>query len=197
MLSENRRWSLFMLSALVACATTQGKSQTASVQSQSAADYYPLKTGWGWAYNVEQGGQDVLAVFTVVGNEGNQVTILNAGKQLTYALNHEGIARSENGNIVDYLLKNPIVLNNSWTVAGGVADIVRVGETITLPSGTYPGCIMVEERRQAPLRITRTTYAQGIGPIEMEMRVQNPLTQLFETQVHARLLSVTRPEANY
>jgi hypothetical protein len=186
---------LSVLLALTACATTQSSTQATLVQSQSAADYYPLKNGWGWAYNVEQGGENVLAVYAVVGNDGHTATILNAGKHLTYALTYEGIARSESGTTGDYLLKNPIVPKTTWTVLGGEASIVSVGETLTLPSGTYPRCIVVEERRHLPERITRTTYAQGVGPIEMEMRVQNPITQSFETQVRARLLSVTQPES--
>jgi hypothetical protein len=186
--------TLFSL-ALTACATTQGSNQATLVQSRLAADYYPLINGWGWAYNVEQSGENVLAVYAVVGTDGHTATVLNAGNHLTYTLTPEGIARSENGNIGDFLLKNPIVPKTTWTVLGGEASIVSVGETLTLPSGTYPRCIVVEERRHLPERITRTTYAQGVGPIEMEMRVQNPITQSFETQVRARLLSVTQPES--
>jgi len=63
-----------------------------------------------------------------------------------------------------------------------------------LASGTYHDCIVVEEVRGQPSRVTRTTYCQGEGPVAIEMRVQRPMKMEFETMVRASLLSVTRPE---
>ena len=66
---------------------------------------------------------------------------------------------------------------------------------MTLPSGTYRDCALVEEVRRDPNRVTRTTYCRDIGPVEIEMRVFSPAKQAYDSLVHARLMSVSRPEA--
>jgi hypothetical protein len=180
---------------LTACATTQGAGTTAPPPSQAAADYYPLAPGWGWAYDLERDGQTVLAVYSVTKNDGKTATLLNAGATIAYQLQADGIARQEGGIMGDYLLKNPIVPGARWPVFAGEAQITQVGATVTLGTERYLNCVVVEERRKDPTRTTRTTYAQGVGPIEIEMQVQDPLTHALATSVHARLRGVTKPEA--
>jgi len=179
---------------LAACATTQAADKHLAPPSQAATDYYPLASGWGWAYDLERDGQTVLAVFSVTGNNGQTATLLNAGESIIYEVLPEGIARRDGGLMGDFLLKNPVVLGTRWTVFSGEAQITMVGKSVTLGTEVYTNCLVVEETRKDPTRITRTTYAQGVGPIEIEMQVQDPATKAFATTAHARLRGVTKPE---
>jgi len=180
---------------LAACATTQGTEKPAIPPSQSAADYYPLAAGWGWAYDLEREGQNVLAVYSVTQNDGKTATLLNAGETIAYQILQEGIARQEGGIRGDFLLKNPIVEGAHWPVFAGEARITKVGATVTVGGERYPNCLVVEENRKDPTRVTRTTYAQGVGPVEIEVRVQDPSSDALVTTAHARLRGVTKPGA--
>jgi hypothetical protein len=79
-------------------------------------------------------------------------------------------------------------------VTDGQATIVEAGVQLALPSGTYRDCVVVEEVRGQPSRVTRTTYCKGEGPVAIEMRMYSPMKKEFESMVRASLLSVTRPE---
>lgn len=184
---------LVLAMTIAACATTQASNKPASAPSQAAADYYPLIRGWGWAYDLERDGQTVLAVYSVTGAEGQTATVLNAGETIRYAVLPEGIARHD-GLQGDFLLKNPVIEGARWPVFAGEAHITKVGAIVTVGSEVYTNCLVVEETRQDPLRITRTTYAQGVGPIDIEMQVQDGSTKSFVTTVHARIRGVTKPE---
>ena len=55
----------------------------------------------------------------------------------------------------------------------------------------YLGCVVVEVTRTEPVRIARTTFAPDLGPVELEMQVQDG--PKFITTTRARLRAVTRP----
>ena len=57
--------------------------------------------------------------------------------------------------------------------------------------GRYAGCVVVEVTRVSPMRITRTTFAPDLGPIALEMQVQDG--QTFKTTTKAKLRAVTKP----
>jgi hypothetical protein len=177
-------------SSCATSASVQAPRSTGSV----LLDYYPLLPGWGWAYDVESGGGKVLALYSVAEGRSDVAVVKNGERRLEYAILPDGIARREGGVAGDFLLKLPIRKGASWGVNDGQATIVEAGAQVVLPSGTYRDCIVVEEVRGQPSRVTRTTYCKGEGPVTIEMRVQSPMRMEFETMVHANLLSVTRPE---
>lgn len=176
------------------CATS--KSARAAYSTGNAAlDYYPLLPGWGWAYDVERDGQKVLALYAVAECHGKVAVIKNGDVRLEYLVQPDGIARREGSEPGDYLVKIPLLVGATWPVSGGHATVAEAGRAVSLPSGTYRDCAVVEETREQPNRVTRTTYCKGVGPVAIEMRVYNPMKLDFETMVRATLLSVTRPEA--
>ncbi len=184
---------LFAL-ATSGCATSKSSAAAATSTGNAALDYYPLLPGWGWAYDVERDGQKVLALYTVAESRGNVAVIKNGDARIDYLVQPDGIARREGGLPGDYLLRLPLFVGATWPVSGGHATVAEVGRVVTLPSGLYRDCAVVEETREQPNRVTRTTYCKGVGPIAIEMRVYNPMKLDFETMVRATLLSVTRPE---
>ena len=76
--------------------------------------------------------------------------------------------------------------------AGGRARIASANEELNVDSvGRYAGCVVVEVTRAEPARITRTVFAPGLGPVAIEMQVQEG--PKFVTKVKARLRAVTKP----
>ena len=169
-------------------------SASASLTGNPALDYYPLLPNWGWAYDVESEGRKVLALYSVAERRGNLVIIKNGDDRIEYLIQPDGIARREGSLPGDYLVKIPMFVGATWPVAGGHATVAEVARDVSLPSATYRDCAVVEEVRGHPDRVTRTTYCKGVGPVQIEMRVYNPMKMDYETIVRATLLSVTRPE---
>lgn len=188
---------VFVLLVLVVagCATSKTSAGAAGTTGNAALDFYPLLPGWGWAYDVESEGRKVLALYSVVERRGNVAVVKNGDDRIEYLIQADGIARREGSLPGDYLVRIPMVTGTAWPVTGGQATVVEAGREVSLPSGSYRDCAVVEEVRGQPNRVTRTTYCKGAGPVKIEMRVYSPMKMDFETIVRATLFSVTRPES--
>jgi hypothetical protein len=181
------------LCVLGACATNGGGPDVVQPRPGiTAAEYYPLTDGWKWAYDVEQDGTNILATYAVV-EVKEKLSVVQAGdERLTYLMAPDGVAQFEGSAIGDYVIKDPIKPGAEWAVAGGRARIASVNEEATIEgAGRYGGCVVVEVTRTDPARITRTMFAPGVGPVAIEMQVQEG--PKFVTKVRARLRAVTKP----
>jgi hypothetical protein len=176
----------------LACATTQKTAERTPPPEQAAA-YFPLAPGWKWAYEIEKGGEKILATYAALQQIGDTVIIQAGEERNGYAILSEGIARRESLSPGDFILKTPIRAGATWSLAAGRATVVSVGGDVTVPAGTYANCAVVEEARSNPDRVLRTTYAAGVGPIALEYQVSNPDTRKFDMVLRARLLGLTRP----
>jgi hypothetical protein len=157
----------------------------------AAVDYYPLQAGWKWSYDIEKDGQHILSFYSVMERIGDSVIVQAGEDRLLYAITPQGIARREGAVLGDFLLKDPIATGASWPVAQGKAQIVSIRQSLTVPAGTYAGCVVVEETRSEPNRIVRTTYAPGVGPVQVELQVQDG--GKFVTTTRATLRGVNKP----
>jgi hypothetical protein len=176
----------------VGCATAGGTSNDIKPRPNlTAADYYPLAPGWKWAYDVEKDGVNILATYAVVERNGDVAVVQAGDDRLTYAVTPDGIAQKD-GLLGDYVIKNPVRVGAEWPVEGGHAHITSVSADFKLDSGEhYLGCLVVEVTRNDPVRVTRTTFAPDLGPVLLEMQVQDGAK--FTTVTRARLRAVTRP----
>jgi len=175
------------------CATSGGATEAVRPRAGiTAADYYPLADGWKWAFDVEQDGMNILATYVVLERKGG-VSVVQAGdERLTYVVTPEGVAQFDGTAIGDYVIKNPIAAGAEWAVASGRARIAAVNETVNIDSvGRYAGCVVVEVARTDPARVTRTVFAPDLGPIAVEMQVQDGTR--FITKARAHLRAVTKP----
>jgi hypothetical protein len=175
-----------------ACASTPGTGGTAvPPASLVAGDYYPLNVGWKWSYQVERDGEKILAFYSVL-ERTPQGAVVQAGEErLFYLITPDGIARKEGAVVTDFVIKSPVAVGTTWPIAGGTAAVRLVGQEITLDSGKYANCAMVEETRTDPMRLVRTTFAPGVGPVLVEVQVQDGAK--FVTATRATLRGVTRP----
>jgi hypothetical protein len=186
-------FGFFALVQVAACASTGGASDVIHPRPGiTAAEYYPLTDGWKWAYDVEQDGTSILATYAVV-EVKEKLSVVQAGdERLTYLVAPDGVAQFEGSAIGDYMIKDPIKPGAEWSVAGGRARIASVDEEANIEgAGRYGGCVVVEVTRAEPARITRTMFAPGVGPVAIEMQVQEG--PKFVTKVKARLRAITKP----
>ena len=189
--------AMLAVSALVtgaaACSATRGSTKPAFATNNALA-YYPLFQGWGWAYQVERDGGTILMTYPVIERRDDLALVGNGDDRIEYAIVDAGIARRDKGTAGDFLLRAPVTVGAQWPVTDGTAKVIERQASVNLPSGKYDDCVVVEEVRRDPNRVSRTTYCRGTGPVEIEMRVWSPIRQAYETIVHARLLAVTRPD---
>ena len=192
-----------LLSSLLSCAGAPAPTATArAAPPEEALEYYPLQTGWKWAYDVERGGERILAVTAVQERRPNAALLQAGGETLRYDIGPAGIARAglpgldeatKRATSTDFLIKNPVRPGSSWPIDGGTATITGVGRSVTVAAGTFDNCLIVEEARSGPPRLVRTTYAPGVGPVALESLVQIPGRSSYETTLRASLRGVTRP----
>ncbi|HSS38125.1 MAG TPA: hypothetical protein VLT58_05095 [Polyangia bacterium] len=185
---------LVVLAVVGAACATQGpaSNEIKSRPNLTAADFYPLSPGWKWAYDVERDGLNILATYAVQERTGDTAVVQAGDEKLTYVIGPQGIAQVEAGVAGDYVIKNPIAAGSEWPVSGGKARIASVTADFRMESGEhYLGCIVVEVTRTEPVRIARTTFAPDLGPVALEMQVQDG--PKFVTTTRARLRAVTRP----
>jgi hypothetical protein len=178
---------------LLGCATGGGTPNDIKPRPNlTAADFYPLAPGWKWAYDVEKDGMNILATYAVLERTGDTAVVQTGDEKLTYAVTPDGVAQKDGGMLGDYVLKNPITAGAEWAVEGGRAHVASVTADFKLDSGEhYLGCVVVEVTRTDPVRVTRTTFAPDLGPVMLEMQVQDG--EKFTTVTRARLRAVTRP----
>jgi hypothetical protein len=186
-------WRLGILLGLaVGCASTPANPVIAPRPNLKAADYYPLTSGWKWAYDLEKEGMNVLATYAVVERNGD-VAVVQAGEErLTYAIGSDGVAQKDGMAAGDYVIRDPLTVGAGWAVSGGRAKIVAVNTEVNVESiGRLGGCVVVEVAREEPSRIVRTTFAPEVGPVALELQVLTG--QKYVTTTRAQLRAVTKP----
>ena len=158
----------------------------------TAADYYPMTSGWKWAYDLERDGTTMLATYAVLERTGDGAVIQAGDERLAYAVTPDGIAQRGPDGMGDYVIKNPLRVGSEWPVQGGGAKIVAVDQEVNVESiGRLRGCVTVEVTRADPMRVTRTTFAPDVGPVAIEVLVQD--NGRLTTSARAHLRAITKP----
>jgi hypothetical protein len=176
---------------IAGCGTTPATPPGGTSKARLASDFYPLDAGWKWAYDLDRQGEHLLAVYAVLERTPDAAIVQAGDERLEYAVTAAGVAQKEGVVVGDFVLKNPIALGAEWPVAAGRAKIASVSETVQGPAGEYTNCVVVEVLRTDPTRLTRTTFAPGVGPVAIEVQVQSQ--GRFETTMRASLRGVTKP----
>jgi hypothetical protein len=185
---------LFLMLALGAagsCATNDAAVKHVARTGLSAADYFPVARGWKWAYDLEKDGQKILAIYSVVERTPEGATIATGDERLSYAVSAQGFAQMDARGVGDFVLKNPIAKDATWPVTGGTARIVSTTEEVTVDAGHFYDCAVVEVTRSDPPRLARTVFAPDVGPIVIEVQVQQG--GKYVVAMRASLRAATKP----
>jgi hypothetical protein len=133
-------------------------------------DFFPLAVGRRWTFLDRSPQAPAPARRTV--------TIVSRDGQGYFLDDQRGALRVDGDCLQDRsrrLLCAPIAVGHGWTSVVGPSateryEIVGVGEKVTVPAGTFDGCVRVRSQLRAAgvESIAELTYAPGVGPVRLE-----------------------------
>lgn len=131
----------------------------------SLAEYLALEGDTVMAYDtlVEGGGERGTIIVQVAEVRPGRFELMNGGHTETLDVTPEEIRLVRGG----FLLKAPLRVGACWTGRQGEVCVASVDRAITVPAGTYSGCIeTVEQTREAG---TRSVFCRGVGLVLLEV----------------------------
>ncbi len=162
---------------LLACAGSQatkpspGSSGLAPGASGPApGDYFPLAVGNSWTFldRSPQQKEPARRTIRIVSRDADGYFVDDA----------KGALRADADCVHDRfrrLLCVPIRAGARWTSVVGPAsteryEIAGAGETVTVPAGTFHGCVRVRSQLRAGKveAVSELTYAPAVGPVRLE-----------------------------
>lgn len=146
------------------------------VSSGSTAErFFPLVDGNAYHYEtvtlgdeaVSSGGLLMARVHRSSATSG-ELRLPTSTRRIEYA--SDGVVSVGATGERTYVLKEPLARGNAWPGEhGGQTRITATDVSLTVPAGTYAGCVTTEELRggDAPMRVT-TTYCPDVGIVSLE-----------------------------
>jgi hypothetical protein len=157
-----------MLLALMACA--HAPPAPPALPSAAPGDYFPLAVGNTWVFLDRSPKQ--------AGAARRSVRIVKRDADGYFVDDQRGALRADPDCVHDRarrLLCRPLRPGATWMSVTGAStteryEIAGVGETVTVPAGTFTGCVRVRSqvRAEGLEQVAELTYAPGVGPVRLE-----------------------------
>ncbi|MBI2374986.1 MAG: hypothetical protein HYV07_13400 [Deltaproteobacteria bacterium] len=162
-------WLTTLPFVLAACATAPSKNDSATPLS---TEYAPLNPGANWTYEVKFLGQEGQMKVTQVEEDADGFVLddRNGSWKHTAA----GLRDKQR-----FLLMHPLAPGHTWSARVGPTVketfvIESVGESCTVPAGTFANCLVVKSSIAEP-KVTlhvRWIWAKGIGLAAFETSIE-------------------------
>lgn len=151
------------------CASGKGAAKS-DVKGSTAAEYYPLKVGNSWTYDVKLLGQKAAKTVTLVKQEESWFVDSDDPPQ-RLAADAYGVRDDKR-----YLLREPVQVGTTWTNVVSVEavehyKILSTGSPCQVVAGKFSDCVVVESRLRVPqgqgMLINELTFARGVGLVRI------------------------------
>jgi len=153
-----------------ACASAPAPPAAAPPAAADPAAFFPLAVGNAWTF-LDRSPQQAAG-------SRRTIRIVSRDGDGYYVDDQRNALRADPDCLHDRarrLLCRPIAPGQGWSsvVSPSVTEhyeIAAVGETVTVPAGTFRGCVRVRShiRAGAVGQIAELTYAPGVGPVKLE-----------------------------
>lgn len=177
-------WLVVLTLCLVAACASKSSSITTSAVLEPI-DFYPLRTGNAWSYDVDTGeASTTLAVTRVEAFDGSIAEVRTANAVVRYEVLPDGIRVPPTDA---WLIRVPLRRGATWQGPGGrSAELVSTDAVADTPAGRFEGCVEVREvGGKLDLEI-RTIYCPGVGPVSVTSTMRSKVSERVLT-VSARL----------
>lgn len=182
-MSPARAFTALTLSALVfACGGTQPPRTQAPSRGGplTVHDFLPFEnqTVLSFVTSDDLGGTSYFVMEIERPSEG-QGEIWIAGRRTRFRITPRRVERAEGG----IWLEEPLEVGHSFPGPFGQTTIESLAQKVTVPAGTFEGCLVTVER--SPAKIAESTYCPGVGLVRIVVegasdsdvtRVQSELT---------------------
>ncbi len=170
-------------------------------ESLSVKDYFPLRVGHTWIYQISygKGVRQKVEKIKIVKRKGNTFYD-NTSAFFTYT--PQGVRANE----VRYLLKYPLKVGNRWLSVTGITDIERyeiisVNSEVSVPAGTFKNCIVVRSKKRINPKLTLVAehvYAPKVGLVKLSTFLVSPGKRLpqFTLQLQ-RFIPAPAPSSSH
>jgi hypothetical protein len=144
--------------------------RTAAAAGPPPARYFPLAVGNSWTFldRSPQHREPIRRTVRIVARDADGYYVDDA----------KGALRADRDCLHDRsrrLLCTPIQTGVAWSSVVGPSvteryEIAATGETVTVPAGTFQGCVRVRSRIRAGQvdAVAELTYAPDVGPVRLE-----------------------------
>lgn len=164
-----------LLALVVACASAPPPLVAAGEVRQSANTsdlqlLWPLEDGTVFSYRTiaENTGEAGLLVMSVARPSPGRVELTVAGRRRRLELSGDAIRLASGGTA----LKSPLKVGKEWRGAAGPVRVTGDAAAVTVPAGTFEGCLITEESSSSGSQTTTTTYCPGVGIVKLEVEAQ-------------------------
>ena len=146
------------------------------VTSGSAAErFFPLVDGNAYHYETITLGDEAVSAGGILMARAHRSSPTTGELRLPSGTRHieyasDGVVSTSAAGVRTYVLKVPLALGSVWPGEhGGQTRITAVDVALTVPAGSYRGCVTTEELRggDSPMRVT-TTYCPDVGIVALE-----------------------------
>ncbi len=158
--------------SLIGCAPTHKALQVHPWRTDAPlSDFFPLHEGDTWGYDlIDEATHDrAFLVNRVAHSDAQKATIQSGSKVTRYDLRSDAIVRADSNTMI---LRSPLSVGTTWEVPGGRATITAIDATVPTVNRSYPRCVVVEEVTEG--RRLATSYAEGAGPVKIEIYSRDP-----------------------
>ncbi|NOZ86350.1 MAG: hypothetical protein GXP49_08780 [Deltaproteobacteria bacterium] len=183
------RLILLLVLPAVGCAGSRSSIRNHEVPAKAHArdiikDYYPLRIGNTWTYEVNTLGEKTEQVITVDRKDGKFFHLSGGAGGLIYRDGY-GIR-----DMHRYILRFPVKLGGNWESILSpdsieYYEVTAVGKKVSVPAGSFDGCVEVLSKHsidKTKTLVNRMTFAPGVGLVKIETELhqqgKNPVPQV-------------------
>ncbi|HEY4102362.1 MAG TPA: hypothetical protein VGM44_00660 [Polyangiaceae bacterium] len=174
-------WTSTLLACLSCAAAPPTKAQAPSVPVGDVARFAPFENDTVLAYEtyVEDTNEHGIMVFEISRPRPELAELSVAGRVRKRYYFEPGGVRSAQGG---YLLKSPLEANAEWQGEDGPVKVTAVNQTVTVPAGTFSGCIQTVETAKlaAATRATTTAFCPGVGITTLQIEGEQEGTSVLQ-----------------
>lgn len=139
------------------------KASTAAPAARGLARYLPLEDGtvFSYATTIEPSGERGLLVLEIRRPRPELAELVVAGRAQRLSVTAGAVAHVAGG----FLLREPVAAGSTFRGDFGLVRVTGIDQTVTVPAGTFAGCIETVEEATSNegFKRTKTAFCPGVG----------------------------------
>jgi hypothetical protein len=175
---------LLLILLLSACTHHTPAAKRGLSAKLRAGDYYPLKLGSSWTYEIQLLGETKAMEVRLLKETADGFIEDSTGARLK--LDALGVRDPKR-----YLLQEPVEVGHRWTNVVSVSsveryEIVAADGPCEAPAGSWASCVVVQSTnriKDGELLVNEMTFARGVGIVRVSTSLESEGRRIPQTSV--------------